>query len=324
MTRTRLGFIGAGGIAHRHIAVLQHFDDVEIAAICDPDLSRAREAAASIEAAAYSDTEQMLDAVAVDALFICIPPFAHGAPERAALDRNIPFFVEKPVARDLATAEAIAAAVAKRGLVTGVGYHWRYLDFLDEVRSLITERPVQLLSGYWIDATPPPVWWWREGTSGGQMVEQTSHVLDLARHLVGDAASVYGLTGHLARDSYPGLDVATAAAASVRFQSGAIGNFGSSCLLSWRHRVGLHLFGENYVIEITDVDVMIDVGEGRPVQGTFTDPVWLEDRDFVDAVQGKQNRIRCPYQEGVATLRFALATGESARSGRPIKLQPQR
>ncbi len=318
VTRTRIGFIGAGGIANRHFGVLEHFDDIEIAAICDVDEGRAAEAAARFGARAFTDPAAMLDAVAVDALYICVPPFAHGAPERAAIARNIPFFVEKPVALDIETAEAIAEAVAEAGLVTAVGYHWRYLDTVDEVRGILANNPARLLSGYWLDSTPPPVWWWHEDQSGGQMVEQTTHLLDLARYLVGDVTRAYGLAGHTARAAFPGLDVPTVSTASLLFESGAVANFASTCLLNWNHRVALHLFGDGLAIELTDRDLMVDVGRGRPVRGAEGDPVWREDRDFIDAVQGKENRIRCPYAEAVATHRLALAVVRSARTGEPV------
>jgi len=74
--------------------------------------------------------------------------------------------------------------------------------------------------------------------SGGQMVEQTTHILDLARYLVGDVTQVFGLAGHTPRDAFPDLDVPTVSTASLRFASGAIGNIGSTCLLNWGHRVG--------------------------------------------------------------------------------------
>ena len=54
------------------------------------------------------------------------------------------------------------------------------------------------------------------------------------------------------------------------------------------------------------------------MQGNRSDPVEREDRDFIDAVQGKENRIRCPYSEAVETLRLSLAVNESARTGRPV------
>jgi predicted dehydrogenase len=80
------------------------------------------------------------------------------------------------------------------------------------------------------------------------------------------------------------------------------------------------LFGEGLAVELTDHDVMIDTGHGRPVRGNRADPVGQQDRDFIDAVQGKENRIRCPYPEALATLRLALAIERSAREGRAVEL----
>ncbi|WP_374945011.1 glycosyltransferase [Sphingomonas sp.] len=322
--RTRIGFIGAGGIAHRHFGVLEQFDDVEIVAVADVDLARATEASARFGARAFDDAAAMLDQVEVDAIYICVPPFAHGEPERLAIDRNLPFFVEKPVALDIGTAEDVAAAVDRLGLVTAVGYHWRYLDTVDEVRGLLAHTPARLLSGYWLDSTPPPRWWWKQGASGGQMLEQTTHLVDLARYLVGDVVRVYGQSGHVARPEFPGLDVATTSTATLTFAGGAIANFASTCLLGWNHRVGLHLFGERLAVELTDRDVMIDTGHGRPVRGNRADPVVLEDRDFIDAVQGKENRVRCPYPQALETLRLALAIEQSAAEGRAIDMAPAR
>ena len=322
MARTRIGFIGAGGIAHRHLGVLERFEDVEIAAFADLDEGRARGAAERFGAKAFTDFETMLAAEPLDAVYICVPPFAHGAPERAALARNIPFFVEKPLAIDLDTAEAIGRAVEAAGLVTACGYHWRYLDTVDEARGILADNPAQFLSGYWLDSTPPPQWWWKQDRSGGQMVEQTTHLIDLARYLVGDVTQVFGLAGHKPREGFPGLDVATASTASLRFASGAVGNIGSTCLLHWNHRVGLHLFGEGLAIELTDHDMMVDVGRGRPVRHAEGDPVWREDRDFVDAVRGGENRIRCPYAEALKSHRISMAILRSAREGRAIDLAP--
>ncbi|MEG3171919.1 glycosyltransferase [Sphingomonas sp. ZB1N12] len=319
--RTRIGFIGAGGIANRHFGVLEQFDDVAIVAVADVDMARATEAAARFGARAFDDASAMLAAVDLDALYICVPPFAHGEPERLAIDHKLPFFVEKPVALDLGTAEDVAASVDRLGLVTAVGYHWRYLDTVDEVKALLSATPARLLSGYWLDSTPPPRWWWKKDASGGQMLEQTTHLVDLARYLVGDVVRVYGQSGYIDRAAFPGLDVATTSTAMLTFASGAIANFASTCLLNWNHRVGLHLFGEGLAIELTDRDVMIDIGRGRPVRGTGSDPVVLEDRDFIDAVRGAENRIRCPYPAALETLRLALAIERSAVEGRAIDVR---
>ena len=320
MSKTRIGFIGVGGIAQRHLGVLEQFEDVQLVGFADPDFDRAVDAAARFGARAYNSHHALLDDPDLDAVHICIPPFAHGEAERAVIARELPFFVEKPLSLELAVAEEIADTVEAAGLITGVGYHWRYLDTVEEARRRLIERPAQLISGYWLDQTPSPHWWWRMDQSGGQMVEQTTHIIDLARYLVGEVTQVFALAGHQDREAFPGLDVPTVSTASLRFASGAIGNLASTCLLNWGHRVGLHIFSEGMALELTDHDIMVDVGSGRPLLDAQDDPVRCEDRDFIDAVRGGTNRIRCPYAEALKTHRVALAISQSAREGRVFDL----
>ena len=51
------------------------------------------------------------------------------------------------------------------------------------------------------------------------------------------------------------------------------------------------------------------------------DPVWREDRDFVEAVQGHESRIRAPYAEALMTHRVALAAAQSARTGSIVRME---
>lgn len=316
MERTRIGFIGAGGIAGRHAGDLLGFDDVQIVAACDPAIGRAQELVRRAGGAAYSDHQTMLAHEQLDALYICLPPFAHGAPEQAALATDLPFFVEKPLATDLETAEAIARGVAERGLVTAVGYHWRYLDIVEEAQRLLAANPARLALGYWIDGTPPPAWWRIQAQSGGQIMEQTTHIFDLARLLVGEVERVSASGGMTERPAFPDADIQDVTSATLQFQSGAVGTIASTCLLKWPHRVGLHLFCEGMALELTEHELMVDTGNGRPVRAAQGDPFVREDRDFIDAVQGKKNRIRAPYAEAFRTHRLTVAATVSARDGR--------
>ena len=319
--KLRVGFVGCGGIAHRHLGVLETFEDVAVVAVADPDFQRAEAAAARTGARAFAGHDAMLAETELDALWICLPPFAHGAPERAAIARGLPFFVEKPVSLDAELAIEIDEAVRRGGLLTAVGYHWRYLDTVDEARRLLRDNPAHLMSGYWIDQTPPPEWWWREDRSGGQVVEQATHVIDLARFLAGDVVEVFGMIAKRDREQFARLDVATASTATLRFASGAIANLSATCLLRWGHRIGLHVFADALAIELTDHDIMVDVGRGRPTRGAEGDPVWREDRAFVDAILGGENRIRTPYAEAVQTHLVALAVARSARTGAPVRME---
>ncbi len=320
MIKTRIGFIGAGGIASRHLGDLLGFEDVQVVALADPATERAQEQAARCGGKVYSDYRQMLDSEQLDALYICVPPFAHGGPELAAVERGLPFFVEKPLAVTGEAAQQIADALAAKGLVTAVGYHWRYLDTVAEAQELLAQNPARLALGYWLDSTPPPAWWRHQAESGGQMVEQTTHIFDLARLLIGDVEQVYASGATKQRALFPDLDLFDVTAATLNFAGGAIGTLASTCLLNWPHRVGLHLFSEGMAIELTEFEIMVDVGRGRPTRRAEGDPFVREDRDFVDAVQGKPNRIRSPYSEALKTHLLTTAAERSAREGLAIKL----
>ncbi len=319
-TPTRVGFVGTGGIARRHLGVLADFADVRVTAVTDPDRASAEEIAAPLGARVDGDVQAMLGQGDIDALFICVPPFAHGPAERAALAAGVPFFVEKPVSLDLALAEEIAAGIAAKGLVTAVGYHWRYLDTLDTARRALAANPAQLIVGHWLDSTPPPGWWGRQDQSGGQFVEQVTHLIDAARVLAGAVTRVYAQGNHKARERFPALDVPTAGTATLTFEGGAVANLSATCLLDWNHRTGLHVFADALAIELSDRDVMVDTGRGRHPEGAEGDPVWRQDRDFIDAVRGKPDRIRTPYAEAVETHRVALAVAESMSTGAVVTL----
>ena len=323
MVKINVGFIGAGGIASRHIGDLLAFDDVRIAALADPATDRAREQAARCPGPVqvYSDYRQMLDREQLDALYICVPPFAHGAPELAAIERGLPFFVEKPLSAGAETAGTIAMRVAEAGLVTAVGYHWRYLDTTEEARELLDKHPARLALGYWLDSTPPPAWWRNEAQSGGQMVEQTTHIFDLARLLVGDVERVYAAGARTERAAFPDMDVCDVSVATLHFKGGALGQMTSTCLLNWPHRIGLHLFSDSLAIELSEFEIMVDTGRGRPVRQAQGDPFVREDRDFIDAVAGKANRIRTPYAEALRTHHLTTTAARSVREGRVLDVE---
>jgi predicted dehydrogenase len=187
----RIGMVGAGAVAARHVRTLLAMDGVELAAVADPALERAKELAAKAGAVAYPNHMELLAAERLDAVYICVPPFAHGAPELAVIDAGLPMFVEKPVAIDQATAAAIAARLVGRSLVTCTGYHWRWLDIFDRAAEWLADRPARLVQISWLDKVPPPLWWPRRDGSGGQTIEQTTHVLDTARGLAGEVAEVH-------------------------------------------------------------------------------------------------------------------------------------
>lgn len=317
----RIGFVGAGSVATRHARALLGFPDVEVAAVCDTRAEAAQALAELGDAAAYATHEDMLATEPLDGLYICVPPFAHGPPEHAAIDAGVPFFVEKPLAIDLATARGVAERVADRDLTTAAGYHWRYLDTVERASKLLEDNPARLVIGYWLDKVPPPTWWVRRDRSGGQTIEQTTHVLDVVRTLVGEAAEVYAIASRSPRPAFPDSDVEEVSSATIRFRSGAVGSVSSTCLLNAKHRAGVELFAEGMTIELTEADMAVGLGDGLDRRQAREDAKTRADRDFVDALLGRENRIRAPYADALETHRLACALARSAEEGRPMELE---
>jgi predicted dehydrogenase len=238
-TPVTVGFIGAGGIASRHIGNLAQLPDVRITGVADVAPERAEDQAARVGATPYREYTEMLDREKPDAVYICLPPFVHGAPEQALIERGIPFFVEKPLATTLETATEILEGVERAGLVTAVGYHWRQLEPINGVKNSLPWHPPRMALGYWLDMTPPPAWWRKQAQSGGQMLEQTTHIFDLARYLLGEVDRVFALAAFQPRERYPDADVADVSTATLQFKSGAIATLTTTGILESPYRIGL-------------------------------------------------------------------------------------
>jgi myo-inositol 2-dehydrogenase/D-chiro-inositol 1-dehydrogenase len=325
VSRTRVGCVGTGFIAGRHLAALGSFPDVEVVAVADPAFERAQAAAEQYGARAYDDGLQMLASEELDAVWLCVPPFAHGELEQAALERRLPFFVEKPLALDLGTAVAIAEQVSDAGLVTAVGYHWRYLEVVKQAAVTLLGSTVQLATGHWLDATPGAPWWATRSRSGGQVIEQTTHLFDLVRVLVGEVDVVSSNEVLVPRSQLPDADVPTASTTTLQFTSGAIGTIASTCTLGWRHRVGLHLFAEGTAVELlerglVDHELRIRTSDGEQVLQSDQDPIAAEDRAFLDAVHGAHGRVQVPYADALRTHALVSAADRSAREGAPVRV----
>jgi predicted dehydrogenase len=265
----------------------------------------------------------MLEAERPDAVYLCLPPFAHGEPERALLDLGIPFFVEKPLGLDGELPEEVARRVDAAGLLTSAGYHWRYIDTVERSRQLLAAQPPRLALGYWLDFVPPPPWWTQRRYSGGQVVDQTTHILDLARHLVGEVAQVHcaACPGGLQR--HPESDIEAASVASLRFESGAVGMIASTCLAHYPHRIGLWLYAQDLILGCQEHSLTIETPDGVETVQPQDDPFLLEDRAFIRALQtGDRSGIRVPYGEALRTHRLTMRVVESACSGRLQTLGP--
>src|SRR5262245_27254472 len=78
----RVAFIGVGGVAQVHLRALEAMENVRVAAVCDVSADAAQAAARRFEGCqSFDDHRAMLDGVALDAVYVCLPPGAHRGQE---------------------------------------------------------------------------------------------------------------------------------------------------------------------------------------------------------------------------------------------------
>ena len=283
-------------------------------AATDVDPGRAAQFGQTHGVTVAADVEQLVG-FELDAVYVCVPPFAHGVPELALLDAGVALFVEKPLAAEEKVGEMVAERIADSGALCRVGHHWRCAEPVARARELMANRTVRLVNGWWLDKVPPVPWWTDRTRSGGPIVEQAVHVLDLARVLVGEVEQVFALP---ATPLSPG-DVDPATASVLGFRGGAVGTMSTTCVLRGKHRAGLEIVADGLVLGIGEDWLEVGDGTGPPERTTF-DP-WTArvaaDRRFVDALHGRPgdpDTAPPDYLEAMRTHRLACALARSAET----------
>ncbi len=312
MPRLRLGLVGTGWITGLHLASLGRLGRSDLVGVVSGTIQRAAAIAGTWGGSPYTDVRQMLEREHPDAVYVCVPPHRAAATCELLVEREVPFLTEKPLAADEADARRVGAALRDRSLVTAVGYNWRGLDFLPIVRDRLAERPPRLVLGRWTGRLPSPAWWRHVAESGGQIVEQATHLYDTARFLVGEAHVVAASSAGSPRPDLPDADVDVVASALLHFESGTIGTFVNTSILG-SDQVELDLLSDGRRTTIRmhpgpsgpGWDLTLDDGAGERTIETRRDPYDVQAEAFLDAVTERDpDRVLSSYADALVTDRL--------------------
>jgi predicted dehydrogenase len=300
---------------------LLQIEDVRIACGYDTSSETLIKASKRFEFTPYDDLDKMLDSEVLDCVYICVPPFAHGEIEKKVIERNLPFLVEKPIGINLDTVKEILSLIEKRGIIVSVGYHWRYMDITKEAKELISPEKIGMVLGYWMGGLPMVPWWRRKEQSGGQFVEQTTYIVDLARFIVGDVEEVYALFDRRLVFDVEGMNVPDVGTVNLKFKNGVIGNISNTCALNFGYTVGLHIYGRNIVIEVLGNKLVINEQGKKIEKQARLNPSLEEDRIFINAVKTKDpSCILSTYRDAAKTLAVTLSAWDSAGENSVVKV----
>jgi len=328
LNELKVGVIGCGGIAGAHATRLSTLKEVKLTAFSDIDEKRAKDFADKYGGNVYADWHRMLEKEELDVVYICLPPFAHTDEVMVAAERGIHIFIEKPIALNMDLAKRMVEAVEKHGVKSQVGYQIRFGLAAEKAQELIKEGEAGdvglALGWYWCHFLHSLAWWRDKKRSGGQIVEQATHLYDALRYLCGDVDKVYGEMNKKFWVDVPDLTIEDVSSLTVRFKSGAVGAIVSTTWgvpnqwwLRWL------IATKNYTLESSDANTLTLYTTEAPVKrqtiSEERDMQLLEAQDLIQAVL-KDKETRTPMVEGAKSLEFTLAAMKSMETGRPVKL----
>ncbi len=267
------GIIGAGDVVeHKSGPALQLVPGSTVSAVMRRSPGRAADFAARHGIAQwYDDAQALVDDVTVDAVYVATPPDSHAEHTIRAATAGKPVYVEKPMARTTAEAEAMIAACAAARVDLFVAYYRRALPRFVSVHQAMLAGAVGEVRAVEISLTrTDPGTGWRVDpriSGGGLFVDLASHTLDWLDLVLGPVTSVSAEVAGGPAESRVDLD--------LRFAHGATGtghwNFSADTahdqirLIGDEGEISLSCFGSEAAV--------LSVGDQRSVLAAERPPV---------------------------------------------------
>jgi len=214
-----------------------------LVAICGRNEELVREAAARYGYTRYyTDWRQLIKDNEVEVFDNCGPNNMHCEPCIEAAEAGKHILCEKPLATNKKEAKTMLEAVKRAGVKHMVGFNYRFVPAIILAKKIIEEKRLgriyhfraRYLQEWGIDPNLPLIWKFKKEESGsGPIGDLGSHIIDLARYLVGEIKSVGGVAKRFIEErplpndqSRKGkVTVEDAFVATVEFENGAIGTF---------------------------------------------------------------------------------------------------
>lgn len=237
---------------------------------------------------------------------------------------------EKPLALSLDDAEDIVRACHERGVVLGTNHHLRcsavHIALREQLRSGAIGN-LNTVRVFHANCLAKSVDGWRLNDAGGGLIlDSTIHDIDTLRFLLGtEPLSVFAMT-QSGRKSVPGIEDGLMAV--MRFPGDVLVQIHGSYAVPYAPG-GIEIYGNKAALIARDCMSQKPVGslalrnaEGeQPISLTHHNLYRYSVARFLAAINGKGTPA-ATGEDGVASLRIALALKESVRTGQEIKVIP--
>ena len=330
MKPLRTAILGCGHIAKRHAEILASLDDVRLVGYCDQNLPAAEEFAKIYgPGKVYEHWDRMYEELELDLVYICLPPFAHADEVTQACRHGVHIFIEKPIALTSELAHSMAGEVTKSGVKCQIGFMYRFGEAAQWLKSRIgdpAEAKAFMVARYSCNSLHS--WWWRDkAKSGGQLVEQAIHLLDLARYFLGEPEAVYSSQQNLFHQGVEGYTVEDASATVIHFRSSSLAVVAATNgAIPGRWDCDWRIVLPGLTADFADPNhaTLHSTASAWPSQTTIASERNMYRAlalDLLEAIRTDRPPA-VPIEEGVLSLELALAAAHSAERNAPVAAMP--
>ena len=195
--KTRVGFIGGGGIGRTHMRHLSKFDDVELVAVADISenaLDLCREQFGLKHCC--TDYRELLEIEEIDAVTVCTPNALHHQPTIDALRAGVAVMVEKPMAMNAKEAAEMVATAEETGRLLVIGFQYRFRSNAQMLKRSIDKGifgKVLYARCQALRRRGIPNWGVfgrKDLQGGGPMIDIGVHIVEVAHYLMGSPKPV--------------------------------------------------------------------------------------------------------------------------------------
>jgi len=307
MDKVKVGVIGIGNRGKGHIRILSEYEDVELAAVCDP-IPDNRDAVATEYGipGRYEDLNVMFDEAGLDAVFVTPTAHLNGTLALPGIERGIHTMVEKPPGLTVAETQALKDAADKSGAKVVVGWNRRFHPVVTQARKAILDQgSVTQLVGEFHKSISQQV------SSGAfpelmhdqLLLETPIHAIDTVRFLAdSDVKEVHSI---VRRSMSKYRDVH---AALVEFENGAVGQLVNNYTTGGRlERYEIHGHDVSAYMEGIKGGTVIFQGEETELVKGPTGGTEEQDRYFIDCVKNDTpvGPPAADLSEAVKTMKLA-------------------